>query len=159
MSIAKDGILPVLATLVGLAVVRRIPSLLSLLVWPGTVLHELAHWVIGYVLAGRPTRLRVLPRREGTTWIFGSVVCLRITQWNAFPIAIAPVLVAWPAMLLYQYGGEGLGDERVFAYIATGVLLFSAMPSRTDLWIAISRPWGTGLYLTAIACLARSYLL
>ncbi|MCD5364578.1 hypothetical protein LQT98_23165, partial [Chromobacterium aquaticum] len=60
---------------------------------PGTVLHELCHFLVGWLLRARPSRFSVWPRRNGRQLTLGQVGFSRLTWWNALPIGIAPLLL------------------------------------------------------------------
>lgn len=71
----------------------RSKQLFWVLVWPGTVVHELLHFVVGLVLLAKPCTFSVLPKPPTENGqVLGGVEFLNITWWNAFPISIAPML-------------------------------------------------------------------
>lgn len=103
---------------------------------PGTLAHELAHYIVALVLAGDPRLPRLWPRRTDSGWRLGSVA-FRAPWWRAGPIALAPVLLvpaslAWLLMFVADARGAWLA---LHAWIA-GTLLSAGLPSRTDLRIA-----------------------
>jgi hypothetical protein len=103
---------------------------------PGTVAHELAHFVVALVLAGDPRLPRLWPQRTEHGWRLGSVT-FRAPWWRAGPIALAPLLLmpaslAW--LLAFVVDARG-GWLALHAWIA-GTLLSAALPSRADLRIA-----------------------
>ena len=47
---------------------------------PGTMLHELLHWITALLLGGRPGGIDLIPHRAGPGyWVMGSVVVNRPT--------------------------------------------------------------------------------
>lgn len=56
------------ALLWALLAARRWPLLFALLTWPGTAVHELLHYLAGWLAGARPVSLSVLPRRHGDRW-------------------------------------------------------------------------------------------
>lgn len=103
---------------------------------PGTLAHELAHYVVALVLAARPQLPRLWPERTATGWRLGSVAFCA-AWWRAGPIALAPLLLlpgalAWIVVFLADARGVMIA---LHAWIA-GTLLGAAMPSRADLRIA-----------------------
>src|SRR6185369_8396183 len=60
---------------------------------PGTLAHELAHFVVAFVLGARPAFPSLLPVRTQRGWQLGSVQ-FRVGQARALPIAMAPLLLA-----------------------------------------------------------------
>ena len=73
---------------------RRWGPLYALLVWPGTLLHELSHWLVALVLGGRPSSLSVVPSRTERGWRLGAVGVRNVRWFNALPIGAAPLLLA-----------------------------------------------------------------
>ena len=110
---------------------------IALLGFPGVVLHELMHFLVGLILFAKPTSFSLIPRRVKSGWQFGSVSFRGLNFINAAPVAYAPLLlvgVAWFAfhhwMLPLFFAGQYL------IWIAAGYLiacgLFSSIPSSTD---------------------------
>jgi hypothetical protein len=103
---------------------------------PGTVAHELAHFVVALVLAGEPRLPRLWPQRTEHGWRLGSVA-FRAPWWRAGPIALAPLLLmpaslAWVLAFVVEARGGWIALQ---AWIA-GTLLSASLPSRADLRIA-----------------------
>lgn len=97
--------------LLALLALRRLPLLYALFLWPGTLAHELAHYLAGLLLGARPVTLEVWPRRLGRgQWRLGEVRFARLRWWNKVPVGLAPLLLlpiaaalfwmslAWPAL-------------------------------------------------------------
>ncbi len=83
---------------------RRWPLVYALCIWPGTVAHELLHFLAGWVAGAKPVSLSVIPRRnpEGG-WILGSVAFTRLRWWNSVPVGLAPLaLVPGGGVLFVQ---------------------------------------------------------
>lgn len=145
----------VVAVVVLMHAARRAALAYALLVLPGTLLHELAHWLVGALTGARPGTLRIVPVKstDGRRWSLGAVGFRRIAWFNALPVAVAPLALAPVALVL---GAMALtlpaGDWRHWAglYAATAVAL-SCLPSRSDWAIAFSRPLGTLAWLVLIA--------
>ena len=76
----------------GLLALRRWPVLYALSIWPGTVAHELLHYVAGLLFGARPLSLSVIPRRTlDGGWLLGSVSFARLRWWNSVPVGLAPL--------------------------------------------------------------------
>ena len=59
---------------------------------PGTILHELMHFIVGLVLNARPCNFTVFPRKSPDGYyVMGSVGFRNVTFYNAVPSALAPV--------------------------------------------------------------------
>jgi hypothetical protein len=111
---------------------------IALLGFPGVVMHELMHLLVGVVLLARPVSLNLIPRRVGNQWQFGSVSFSGLTIFNAAPVAYAPLLLlgaAWfcfhrwmlPLVLEHHYLEAAAGG-----YLIACAILYS-VPSMTDL--------------------------
>jgi hypothetical protein len=124
---------------------RRSFWLFSLVVLPGTLCHELCHWLVGHLLNGRPVHFTVIPKREGRGWVLGSVGLGNLRWYNAFFIGLAPLLLLPVAYGIFLWR---LGHQPTFGWPEAGALfllanlLFGAMPSWPDLRIAARSPIG-----------------
>lgn len=133
---------------------RRSFWLFSLLALPGTVCHELCHWIVGGLLNGRPVHFTVLPRREGHGFVLGSVAFANLRWYNAFFIGLAPVLLLPTAYGLFRWR---LGSHPVLGWPEAGIvvvlanLVFGAIPSWQDLRIAARSPIGWLLLVVGLA--------
>lgn len=101
------------------------------------LVRELCHAGIGWVLGAKPTSFSLLPRREGQTWVLGSVGFHNLTLWNAAPVAFAPLLLAGLAWLIFHHWTVPAFEAE--AYLSWGLsgyvlatCLFSCLPSWTD---------------------------
>src|SRR5512133_274591 len=74
---------------------------LALISLPGTAMHEALHGMVGLVLFATPTSFSVFPKRQGNTWVLGSVHFSNLNVWNAAPVAFAPLLMLGIGWLLY----------------------------------------------------------
>jgi hypothetical protein len=86
------------------------------LAWPGTVVHEFMHWLVGLVTLGNPVSFDVFPKpptAEGQ--LLGSVEFSNVGWWNALPIGIAPIL-ALPIAI-------GIASRMHFEFTWTGCFI------------------------------------
>jgi len=67
--------------------------LLYLFFLPATILHELAHLLVGIVTFAMPTKFSLIPKKDVDGYKLGSVDLKNINFFNAFPIGIAPLLL------------------------------------------------------------------
>lgn len=131
---------------------KRVFLLFSLAILPGTFCHELCHLCIGALLGGRPTRLTLLPKREGTSWIMGSVAFANVRWYNAFFLGVAPLLLLPAAWALLAWRLEGITPgwvELLWLYLIAN-LAYASLPSWQDLRIAARSPIGWLLLAAAL---------
>jgi hypothetical protein len=63
---------------------------IALLSLPGTIAHELTHFVVGVFLLAQPRGVSIWPRAHGQTWRLGSVSFGNIGLLNGAFVALAP---------------------------------------------------------------------
>ncbi len=136
-----------------LVLARRQFFHIALIGFPGVVLHELMHLLVGLVLLAKPVSMNLWPRRAGNHWHFGSVAFTGLNLFNAAPVAYAPLLLlpaAWIALhhwMLPQVQRGAYTIAVLWGYvIACGV--FYSLPSVTDLKAA---GWSTVFWLAMAA--------
>ena len=104
---------------------------------PGTLAHELAHYLTALLLAARPTFPSLVPQRTAFGWRLGSVA-FRAGPLRSLPIALAPLLLlplaGW--WLLHLMIGSPWPLHAVHAWIV-GALLSACLPSSADMRIAL----------------------
>ncbi len=114
---------------------RRWPWGYALALWPGTLAHELLHWMAGVLAGARPMSLCLLPRRQRDGyWTLGSVSFGRLRWWNSVPVSLAP-------MALLPLGSWAVIESASWPLLSTGSVgmkflaaqcLLSGWPSRQD---------------------------
>ena len=110
----------------------------ALLSFPGTAAHELAHFIVGLLLRGKPHGLSLWPRADTRGWRLGSVSFGHVGLFNGAWIALAPLLLlplAWLGLfhVLLPLWAEGRWGWWLFAGYLTATALFAALPSFQDL--------------------------
>jgi hypothetical protein len=137
---------------------RRVPQLYPLypLFWlPGTVAHELAHLLMGFVFMARPVSFSVIPSRtgDGSGWKLGEVGFTNLRWWNQLPVGLAPLLLLPPLaawLLLASLSSPLLSGPSALMKFAAIQCLVGAWPSPTDWGYA----WRTVTLLLAASALA-----
>jgi hypothetical protein len=61
------------------------------LAWPGTVVHEVLHYTVGFFLGARPVEMSVVPKTAESNTV-GYVNFESLNWFNALPTAMAPLL-------------------------------------------------------------------
>jgi hypothetical protein len=111
---------------------------IALVGFPGVVMHEFMHLMVGLVLLAKPTSLNLIPRRAGDKWLFGSVSFSGLTIFNAAPVAYAPLLLLGVAWILFQHWMlPSIHEEHYLTWLLSGYViacaLFYSLPSITDI--------------------------
>ena len=83
----------VLGLLGTMSAFRRLTPVFFLAVLPATVLHELMHLGVAFLLNGKPAGFRIIPQRSDRGYILGSVRCANVRWYNGLCIGFAPL--AW----------------------------------------------------------------
>lgn len=104
----------------------------ALVALPGTLLHELAHYLIALITGGRPSFPRLVPQRTPRGWQLGQVR-FRAGHVRAMFVGVAPLLLfplaAWWAIALLH--PSTWPWVLVHAWIVAA-LLTACIPSSTD---------------------------
>lgn len=104
---------------------------------PGTIAHELAHYLVALVLGARPSPPSIIPERTKTGWRLGSVHfsagIVRAVPIALAPLALAPLSLWWAGSHLptLPFGPLYLGH----AWIAS-TAFGASLPSSQDWSIA-----------------------
>ena len=111
---------------------------IAFLALPGTVAHELAHLIVGYLLRAEPHGFSVWPRSRGNTWILGSVSFRNLGLLNGAPVALAPLLllpISWLCLIhvLLPLWLDAQWGWWLFSGYLTATALFAALPSFQDI--------------------------
>lgn len=113
-----------------------------------TFFHELAHYVISFILGGKPTKFKVLPTKQTyilddrryTRWELGYVVSTNFNWFNAFPISFAPLLLLPVAYGVYKYFFLFMDSgftSTLLMYFIIYSLVSSSLPSITDIKLGV----------------------
>ncbi|MDA8433120.1 MAG: hypothetical protein M0Z60_09180 [Nitrospiraceae bacterium] len=111
--------------------------------FPGTVLHELAHYVTALLL-GRAEGFSVSPKREGNTYVLGSVrSTTRYRVLSSF-IALAPLIWWLVLFLLFRHihiiGTDG-GVPRIHPGVIREKLRSFGLSDALFLWLFLQLLW------------------
>lgn len=123
----------------------------------GVFFHELAHALVALLLNGKPTKFVILPKiiheaNGGKTYVLGHVDCKNIRWYNAFPIAMAPLLLLFFAFQLEKLYWEMPFVEHslffLFFYVYLQIIfVINAIPSSVDFQHAFKNPFGVILWV------------
>lgn len=120
---------------------------------PGTFLHELAHFSVGFILNAQPTSFSLLPKKSGNGYVTGSVSFRHIKFYNAFPAAMAPLLLlplaCWFDKYYFSTVHITIWNYLLYILLQT-VLIENSIPSHADIKVAFSSFIGTVCYFLLI---------
>jgi hypothetical protein len=130
---------------------------------PGTILHELMHFLVGLILFATPKGFSLIPKRIGDSITMGSVSFVGLTIFNRIPTAMAPLLLLPISLLIMEYFSTiliGLEPNLksillslFFGYILY-VTIISSIPSITDFKVAFQ----SLLFIPLILIISYYYL-
>lgn len=123
----------------------------SVLLLPGTLCHELAHFLVGLLTFARPASLSIIPSRGK----LGEVKLANARWYNSAPTALAPLLLVlipwWIAVLRTRPGWHFMPLDAGLALLIAPQFL-ACWPSVAD-WKLAMRSWplpliaGAGWYV------------
>jgi hypothetical protein len=140
--ISRAGFIPSIALVLAFYVLLRASRSsmwrIALLALPGTIAHELTHFVVGMLLLAKPRGLSIWPRADGHTWRLGSVSFGNIGLLNGAFVALAPLLLlplVWLCVirLLLPLWNDGQWGWWLLAGYLSATALFAALPSFQDI--------------------------
>lgn len=141
---------------------RRLPRFFSLISLPGTVGHELLHFLVGTLALAKPVKVSLIPKfhRDGSVTL-GLVMFSNIRWYNALWVGFAPLLALPAALWLVYYRSAQIPPlswrELAWSYVAAS-LTYSCLPSRADVGIVLSKPSGLIFYLGSGVSLCWTWL-
>lgn len=105
---------------------------------PGTIAHELTHFIVGVLLRAKPRGFSAWPIAVGRSWRLGSVSFGNIGLLNGVFVALAPLLllpIAWLCLVhvLLPLWNDGRWGWWLLAGYLTATALFAALPSFQDI--------------------------
>lgn len=125
-----------------LHLLQRHVLLFCIVALPGTIAHELTHFVVGWMTRGRPRGFSIIPRRQGSSYILGAVTLANVRWYNGLFIGLSPLMLFPAAILLIQWRVTVtpvniIPDEIVWGYFAA-TLINGGVLSRQDIKIAMT---------------------
>lgn len=106
---------------------------------PGTILHELMHFLVGLILNARPCNFNIIPQRKSDGYVMGSVGFRNVTFYNAIPSALAPLLLLPIGFYINRYLLPILEPTLlncILYLLLQTVIIENAMPSKADFKVA-----------------------
>jgi hypothetical protein len=118
--------------------------------FPGTVAHELAHYLTALVLRGQPRPINLVPTKVEGGWALGSVTFVP-NYFNGSFVAMAPLLLLPAAWVIARHAGALSWHTQLWVGYCAGCLVNSAVPSSADWKIVRDYPLGFFIVLLVIA--------
>ena len=131
------------------------PLARAVVLWPGTLVHELLHWMVGLLLNAKPVALSLWPRQiSARQWALGSVSFRNVRWYNAVFVGMAPLLAIAAAMLCAPTStAHWQPTPQDLAYwVFAAPILAMCLPSSADLQLSL-KSWPLAIALGAIAWL------
>lgn len=119
---------------------------------PGTIFHELAHFIIGMIFNARPVKISILPKKNPDGgYTIGSVSFANLTFYNAIPACLAPLLLLPFAYFVDKFLAPHIIPtflNYIIYVVLQTIIIENAIPSKKDLELAFSKGVGVLLYTT-----------
>ena len=116
---------------------------------PGTILHELMHFIVGLVLNAQPRNFSIIPKRSDGGYVMGSVSFANIAFYNAVPASMAPLLLLPLGFYVNRYLLPLIEptflNYVLYVWMQT-IIIENAMPSKADFKVAKMYFSGVVLY-------------
>lgn len=117
---------------------------------PGTILHETSHFLVGFLLGAKPTTFTLWPKLRDGAYVMGSVGFCNVKFYNAFPSAMAPLLLLPLGWWLNEYFLITTIWRYICFVLLETIIIENAIPSSTDFAVAFDSPLGVLLYIVLI---------
>ncbi len=122
---------------------------------PGTLLHEIMHLLVGWLMNAKPCNFTILPKRNPTgEYVMGSVGFRNIRFYNAIPAALAPLLLLPIGFYCNRYLLPIIPINivtYVLYVLLQTIIIENSIPSRADFNVAKKFFWGIVLYGAMLA--------
>ncbi|MDE2026032.1 MAG: hypothetical protein KGJ07_06055 [Patescibacteria group bacterium] len=112
-------------------------QVLSIILLPGVILHELAHWFVAGMLLVPTGEMEFIPQIQGNSVKLGSVAVAKTDPFRRFLIGVAPVLIGLAAMFgIFAYFSASVPQVNwqtlllIYVFFEIGNTMFS---SRKDM--------------------------
>ena len=124
----------------------------------GVFFHEAAHAIVSLVLFAKPKRFSIIPKKmetkNGKAYVLGHVIFSNTKWYNAFPSAMAPLLLLFIAVFVenhfWDYFEKNFYSFLIYTYLLI-VFIVNAIPSSQDFKVAFSNIIGV-IFWVGIIC-------
>lgn len=126
-------------------------ALFRLVLLPGTLLHELTHFIIGVLTNAQPNSFSIIPNHTK----LGSVSFTHLTWYNAIPTTLAPLLglasISVAAIHNLPQDIQRFTPQNLYILVLLSPMVYACWPSSVD-WRLSLRGWP--IYVFAIVYVA-----
>lgn len=114
-----------------------------LMVWPGVVAHELAHWIVALLTGCRPGMPNLWAKRNSDGSVTLGHVIFEARFFFSAWVGLAPLLILGPAALFLVFTPINASfTVAICNGVLSGYLAWGALPSSQDLKVALQDPAG-----------------
>jgi hypothetical protein len=127
---------------------------------PGTILHEMMHYLVGLFMNVRPCNFTVCPKKEGDYYVMGSVGFRNVTWYNAVPASMAPLLLLVIGFYVNRYYLPKMTPtilNYTFYVLLQTIIIENSIPSSADFKVAGMYIRGVVFYGTLLFALILFY--
>ena len=109
----------------------------------GTTVHELLHFVVGFLMNAKPVDISLWPKKTESGYRLGYVGFANIRWYNAVFVAMAPLLGLLAILLFVDYRlaqqlPYQFKTSDLFAWLCMGQVMLSSWPSPQDFKVALA---------------------
>ncbi|MDD1011010.1 hypothetical protein M5G27_26420 [Pseudomonas shahriarae] len=137
-------LVPSLLLGVFMAFQRRTWIAMKFLQFTGVLVHEMLHYIVGFVTMARPSSMSLVPRTDGGRLVLGSVGFVGLNWINAWITALAPLLalpiVYGLASWRLTQGPQHFQWVDILIWVAFAPQCLNCWPSRAD-WKLVLISW------------------
>ena len=131
-------------------------ELFWVLAWPGTVVHEVLHYTVGFLLGAQPVEMSVFPKQAASRTI-GYVNFESLNWFNALPTAMAPLLAIPIAWLLSTQVELALTLTGAFWIWVVSSIVAQSWPSKVDFALGTQNKFGLFFWALVIFAAVKIY--
>lgn len=113
--------------------------LFSIIFFPGTVVHEMAHYLTAIVLFLKVRSIHLIPERKGNEIKLGKVIYEKADPVRGILVGVAPVLfgiaflLAYPAVVRFPNPSPWINVLSVYLFFVVSTTMFSSKQDLVDL--------------------------
>ena len=131
--------------------------LIAILFLPGTLIHELAHWIMAKILLVPTGAISVWPKLEGSTIRMGSVGVAKVDRLRSLLIGVAPLIVG--LIILFLLFALFLPNVHSFNYWMIGLFIYILFVITNSMFSSKKDLEGAGVFIILLIVVLSSLYL